>query len=115
MGPLCMFATKRHYVFLFLPSFVSDCRTRQIDPANFPGGEGVLNGLLISLSTVSFVTFFVTILYHCLHSPALNRMCRNTLGTNCDGVLISVRVCSDDDHSWIELYIPRTFSLRQPV
>ena len=86
-----------------------------IKPANFPGGEGVLNGLLISLSTASFVLLLVTILYGGSHRLALDRICRNTLGRTCDGVLISVRFCNDDDHSWIELYIPSTFSPPQPV
>jgi hypothetical protein len=84
------------------------------EAANFPGGEVVLNGLLISLSTASFMSFFVAILNQCWHSLALARICRNTqLGTTYDGV--SVRICSDHDHSWIEIYIPSTFSLPQPV
>jgi hypothetical protein len=93
----------------------SSC-TPVIDPANFPGGEDVLYSLLISLLIASFVSLFVTILYQCWHSQALDRICRNTqLGTTND--LVLVRICRTHDrvHSWIELYIPSTFSLPQPV
>jgi hypothetical protein len=105
------------YLLLTLVTHPSRCQSCSpyIKSANFPGGEDVLDSLLISLSTAFFVSLLVTLLYGCSHSPNLNRICRNTLGTTCDGVLISVRICSDHDHSWIELYIPRTFSLPQPV
>jgi hypothetical protein len=85
-----------------------------IEPSNFPGGEDVLIDLLLSLAAISLLSGLVAIVHTCLQPSALDRICRNTqLGTTND--VVSVRICRDFNHRWIELYIPSTFLLPQVV
>jgi hypothetical protein len=108
------------FSFIILLSLVaspSKCKSscKSIVSTYFPGGKYVLDGLLISLLTTSLLSFMAAILYRlCWLEPALHRICRETqLGTTNN--VISLRICSNHDYSWIELYIPSSFSIPQPV